>query len=494
MGSASKVFNARSPLKLEELLENSVILELDIEMPENLRTFFSEMILRWIHLYRLSTGDRDKLQHVLFLEEVHNLYKDNGFYKENHTLFNVFRQIRSSGQGIVSLTQHAFDVPLPLIGNSHTQIFFGQQHAKDIMAAKNALFLNFGEESFPNKLGVGECIVKIKNRVQPCLVKAPLVPVQKGVVDDEWLRIHNLGCMFWKNAWKGGESSANFKDLKNSVNRILLNKNGMSKNEGYKPLGNPKFALEWKKKTNATEYPSFTESNTPWYSKSQLTQNTSVSDFKKTSYPGKNRIKPSVNISKKKAKYPLNVEPNKLLEDIFLFPFSGVTQRYKRLNLSADYGNNLRYRLINQNCIVPRKIITGKGRIALFDLTGKGKIILRDLGFEFKDIKEGIVHRYWKFKIAEFYEKKGFKVLVEEPVNGRPDIIIINGDQKVAVEVETGRSDAIGNIKNRLNYGFDEVICIATHRNVEGKIRDALKREKIFDKKVRVTGVRSFGV
>ena len=53
MGNSSKVFNTRNPIKLEELLTKPVILELDFELPKPLRVFFSEIILRWIHLYRL---------------------------------------------------------------------------------------------------------------------------------------------------------------------------------------------------------------------------------------------------------------------------------------------------------------------------------------------------------------------------------------------------------------------------------------------------------
>jgi hypothetical protein len=52
-GPASGAFNARHPLKLEELLDKPVIVELDQELPKPLRVFLSDILLRWIHLYRL---------------------------------------------------------------------------------------------------------------------------------------------------------------------------------------------------------------------------------------------------------------------------------------------------------------------------------------------------------------------------------------------------------------------------------------------------------
>ena len=82
-GPASKSFNTRNPIKLEELLEKPVILELDQEMPKPLRIFFMEMIIRFIHLYRLGQGDSDNaLRHVLFLEEIHNLFQKTSYEKD----------------------------------------------------------------------------------------------------------------------------------------------------------------------------------------------------------------------------------------------------------------------------------------------------------------------------------------------------------------------------------------------------------------------------
>jgi DNA helicase HerA-like ATPase len=155
------------------LLNKPVILELDLELPKPLRIFLSEIILRWIHLYRLSQGETEKLRHVLFLEEAHNLFTETGYYKDTHTksLENVYREIRAFGQGIVSITQHPSMLPIYLLGNCHTQIYLGLQHADDIRTARKSLFLNYDEESYPNMLNVGECIIKIKNRVSlPILI------------------------------------------------------------------------------------------------------------------------------------------------------------------------------------------------------------------------------------------------------------------------------------------------------------------------------------
>ena len=125
----------------------------------------------------------------------------------------------------------------------------------------------------------------------------------------------------------------------------------------------------------------------------------------------------------------------------------------------------------------------------MFELTSKGRAVLADLGHDSKDDKESVEHKFWKFRIAEYYRNKGFEVLVEEHINGRPDIIVINGSKKVAVEIETGNSDFIKNIERDLK-AFDETVCVAVNKEVEEKIR----QNKFQDEKLKVISAFSFSI
>ena len=461
LGNASKVFNTRKPMRLEDILKKPVIFELDLEMPKALRVFLSEIILKWIHLYRLSQGESDKLKHILFLEEVHNLFPRNNFYKDNSSIENIYREVRGFGQGLVSITQHPSLLPIELLGNCHTQIYLGLQHADDITTARKSLFLNYDEDFYLNALKIGECIVKIKNRVEPCLVKTPLVHVSKEVVTDDWLKIHHLNSMFMEYVWKDSPSQKPF-DW-----NTLLGNNSPDENKDN-PIGN---------------YPPQT--------------------IRKTHTQGRNRINASsrrednrcVNIKDKKRNYPHNTRPqHKLLIDILEYPFSGITERYRRLNFHPKPGNKYRKDIISEKCARAVKVITGTGWITLFELTKKGKMVLTDLGYEFKNESEGVVHKFWKHRVSEYYRRKGFDVSVEEYyVNGRPDIIVRKGDKKVAIEIETGKSDYVKNVKRALEAGFDEVVCVAVNGVVEGKVARGLKVQRILDGRVRIVGVRGFG-
>lgn len=186
-GPAAGAFNARHPLELERMLEKPVVFELDQELPKPLRVFMTEILLRWIHLHRLGQGESDHLRHVLFLEEVHNLFPQSLVEKQaTNSLENVVREIRSFAQGLVFISQHPSLMPIYILGNTNTQIYLGLQHEDDIQTAKRALFLENRDEVFLDRLRVGEGIVKIKGRVDPCHVRFPLVPVKKGTVTDDY--------------------------------------------------------------------------------------------------------------------------------------------------------------------------------------------------------------------------------------------------------------------------------------------------------------------
>jgi len=412
-GPASKSFNARNPIKLEELLEKPVILELDQEMPKPLRIFFQELVIRFIHLHRLAQGESDKLRHVLFLEEIHNLFQTTKFEKGRmDSLENVYREIRSFGQGLVSITQHCSLLPVHILGNSHTLIFLALQHQDDIEAARKSLFLPRDDEVYLNMLKTGQGIVKIMERINPCLAQFLYVPVKKGMITDEWLKVNIPSYL------------PSFHDGKSA------------QEGGYLPEDKYDEGKEGKRVNNPAQ---------------------------------------------------------ELLIDIFKCPISSITGRYQRLKVNPKYGNHYKNLLISEGLVKPRVIITRGYRIVLFELTPKGISLLRDLGYEVKEESESIEHKFWKTKIVEYYKAKGFDVLVEERINGKPDIIVVNRNKNTAIEIETGNSDFIKNITRDLR-AFDETVCVATNKEAEEKIQLGLKENNLINFKLKIVSVLNFEI
>lgn len=413
-GPSARAFNARKPIVLEELFTMPVIIEVD-SLSEYNRVLLKELFVRYIHMHRMNSPKSRGIAHVLFLEELHTM---PGVSKKEEnegksSLGNVYREIREYQEGIVSLDQHVSLLGTQITGNAHCQIYLGMTHTADIKAAAQGLYLSEKEQEYLNRIKVGEAVVKVKNRVNPCLVRIEHLPLSNDEVTDE--------------------------ELKNRQGFSRLSSLESAKNEdfGHFPAGD----------------------------------------------------------NNRSAESPESVESvRKLLADINEQPLSSLVKRYERLGLSMRKGNEAKRKLVADGLIVPRTVITKTTQMVLFELTEKSRASLRDFGHHVEEgQREGIVHRFWKSRIADYYRNRECEVLVEEHVNGKPDVIAMRWDGRVAIEIETGASDVLGNIEKNIKAGFQEIVCVATTRELEEKVKLEV-RERGLQDKVRVTSVFEFDV
>ncbi len=400
-GPGSKAFNARDPVKLEELLEKPVIFELDQELPKPLRVFFTELILRWIHLYRLSQGDSEQLRHCLFLEEVHNLVQQARKESSVEGIENVYRELRSTGQGLVSITQHPSLLPIYITGNSATLIFLALSHHDDVKAASQALLFPREDEAYLGMLKTGQGIVKVMERIPPCLVQFLYVPVEKGAITDEFLRLRAGSYL--------PQVNNQFSDDKETARGGYLPPDIVMREEGVNKVNNPGRAL---------------------------------------------------------------------LRDVFEHPLSDTTSRYERLGLNPKSGNEQRKKLIAEGLIQPVYVSLHDSRLALYELTEKGRVLLRDMGYAVTASTEGVAHRFWKGWLAERLRRRGFHVEVEKERNGKADIVASRRGRKIAIEIESGESDVLGNLERDLKAGFEEILCVAVNEEVKEKLAKLIPQDK----------------
>ena len=108
----------------------------------------------------------------------------------------------------------------------------------------------------------------------------------------------------------------------------------------------------------------------------------------------------------------------------------------------------------------------------MLTLTKKGREVL---GIDMADSDRygGPEHRYWVRTIAEHLRTKGYEVTGEVPVgNGKTtDLLAKKGRRRIAVEIETGKSDAAANVRKCLDAGFDRVVVVTTSAEANRKIR-----------------------
>ncbi len=125
----------------------------------------------------------------------------------------------------------------------------------------------------------------------------------------------------------------------------------------------------------------------------------------------------------------------------------------------------------------------------------RGRKKVADLGEKLRTAQgpESIEHEFWKAKIGDYFSSKGFKVSFEERVGeaATVDILASNANTSLAVEVETGKSDALRNIEKALSAGLT-VLTVATSSEIEKKIKDQLSRQPQLDHgKVRIVSAQS---
>ena len=183
------------------------------------------------------------------------------------------------------------------------------------------------------------------------------------------------------------------------------------------------------------------------------------------------------------------------LIDILKHPFSSITTRYAKLNINRRKGNAIKDKLINISYIMPRQIKLSTGRIMLLELTEKAKLYLEKLGYWVNRDRNGMEHRYWKWKVASYYHKRGYKVFIEKRINGGVDVAVKKDSRSIAIEIETGKSDFIKNITKDLKAGYNYVISVAINEHIENKIREKLRENKLDkNKRIKLTTVRAFEV
>jgi len=131
--------------------------------------------------------------------------------------------------------------------------------------------------------------------------------------------------------------------------------------------------------------------------------------------------------------------------------------------------------LLKRGLILSCPIVVGRSRIKVLALTELGKSAL---GIDEPDADRlgGPEHRYWKKRLAEDLRARGYAVTEEYPLGGGKtiDLVAERKGERVAFEVETGKSDAAANVQKCLKTGVDKVIVVATADAVKNSLSSML--------------------
>ncbi len=116
-------------------------------------------------------------------------------------------------------------------------------------------------------------------------------------------------------------------------------------------------------------------------------------------------------------------------------------------------------------------------------------IVQQALGLDSKNRERAsLVHEYWKRWYSSQFKKRGYRVHLKVPRrSGKVDGVARKGAENIAIEIETGKSDVVWNVKQDLLSGFDKVLVVTTDKKALGKVERELEREGlIIDGKVEI--------
>ena len=100
----------------------------------------------------------------------------------------------------------------------------------------------------------------------------------------------------------------------------------------------------------------------------------------------------------------------------------------------------------------------------------KGKESAKSLGLNLNvsHRKSGLEREYLKKRLGDDYRGKGYRVIEEYPIGqGKTvDLVPIKDGERLAIEIETGKSKAVYNIRKDLEKGFDKVVCVTLEKRL----------------------------
>jgi len=170
-------------------------------------------------------------------------------------------------------------------------------------------------------------------------------------------------------------------------------------------------------------------------------------------------------------------EAVRFLADVAARPLSTTVSRYQRLHFSRRKGNAIRQDLDKAGLIEAVAIATRSGQVVLYQLTDAGRLVADDNGIDSGPApRVSLEHRYWVRRVADHFENDGYALTHEYAIegNGAVDLVAERRDERIAVEVETGKSDIKTNIAKIRKAGFNRLVLMATSPSAVGACRRAL--------------------
>lgn len=189
-GQMDRIVNGQSNDDLKKLVNHAVIFEMDSLAHED-KVFFTECTMLWLYEHYQAKQVREKLQHVVILEEAHNIAgRQAREDPSSRAIVDImFRQSREYGLGLVIIDQMPSAISKTALANVHCLLGMGVKEKADVVALAGAMLLDREQSEILGRLPLGTAIVRMhrKGLIEPFMLRTPLMPISKGNMSDEMI-------------------------------------------------------------------------------------------------------------------------------------------------------------------------------------------------------------------------------------------------------------------------------------------------------------------
>jgi hypothetical protein len=445
----NKMFDCDKGFPIEDLLNKTVIFELDGLLSEN-QVFLTTLIMRFIFEYRISNKQRGRLRHLILFDEgkmVYDRSRDNiqGLGPNEVTQFTS--QIREFGEGLIVADQMPIILSDSIKSNVYTTICLSQSGGKNVEDMARAMGLKGEQIPVLTQLVCDrnanrfEAIARMSGKwPSPFVIEIIPFEVQKSVTEYE-LNVKMRPLI---------EQLTARTTPRTPYTQIIetKRKEKQAKMEGEKE---EQEASETKPGAGLTSL-----STTP---RSIRAQNGEVPPMP-----------------------PEKVEGNiliRILTDIREHPFSDQKERIERLKLSNSSSTNNKYfkELEKEELVKTHKISLGRIGVKVFyEITDKGRRYSRMNDFTVPG-KGDFKHKFWQHTIRKYFEDIGYNAEIEKRYGSKNADVGLNMNGKlVAVEIELSPAHLIENITKDIEAGCDIVIIAVQNKTQTASYRKKLQK------------------
>lgn len=143
---------------------------------------------QYLKLHFQRENEKQKVQHLLIIEEAHRLFKNNQNRKKSEgpdptgqlvdSLSNMMAEIRAFGEGMLIVDQSPTKIAEDVIKNSATKIVHRIDNGNDIKVMQSSMLLPDDLLSFAS-LQQGEALIRTDRMTKPCKIKLLLSNVKE---------------------------------------------------------------------------------------------------------------------------------------------------------------------------------------------------------------------------------------------------------------------------------------------------------------------------